>query len=78
MSMYRPGQSMDISKVLFVFRRLGFSVKFKGLKLFGSNPNHLIDELFDQALNMPFRQILGGPILIMQTFQVQEKMGAFS
>ena len=44
----------NISKVLFVFRRLGFSVKFKEVKNYlNYNPSDLIDELFDQALNMP-------------------------
>ncbi len=56
LNVYVPDQDnpWNISKVLFVFRRLGFSVKFKEVKNYlNSNPNHLIDELFDQALNMP-------------------------
>ena len=56
LNVYVPDQNnpWNISKVLFVFRRLGFSVKFKEVKNYlNSNPNDLIDELFDQALNMP-------------------------
>ena len=56
LSVYVPDQNnpWNISKVLFVFRRLGFSVKFKEVKNYlDSNPNDLIDELFDKAVNMP-------------------------
>ena len=56
LNVYVPDQDnpWNISKVLFVFRRLGFSIKFKEVKNYlDSNPNDLIDELLDQALNMP-------------------------
>ena len=50
LNVYVPDQDnpWNISKVLFVFRRLGFSVKFKEVKNYlNYNPNDLIDELFD-------------------------------
>ena len=56
LSVYFPDQNnpWDISKVLFLFRRLGFSIKFTDVKNYlNSSPEDLIDQLFDDALNMP-------------------------
>jgi len=56
LSIYVPDQNnpWDISKVLFLFRRLGFSIKFTDVKNYlNSSPEDLIDQLFDDALNMP-------------------------
>ena len=56
LSVYVPDQNnpWDISKILFLFRRLGFSIKFTDIKNhLNTNPNDLIDQLFDDALNMP-------------------------
>ena len=56
LSVYVPDQNnpWDISKVLFLFRRLGFSTKYSDIKNhLNTNPNDLIDQLFDDALNMP-------------------------
>tara|TARA_Y100000766_G_scaffold66288_1_gene55541 strand:+ start:109 stop:1563 length:1455 start_codon:yes stop_codon:yes gene_type:complete len=56
LSIYIPDQNnpWDISKVLFLFRRLGFSIKFTDVKnQLNTNPNDLIDQLFDEAVNMP-------------------------
>ena len=46
LSVYVPDQNnpWDISKVLFLFRRLGFSIKFTEIKNhLNTNPNDLID-----------------------------------
>ena len=44
----------SISKIIFLFRRLGFSIKFTDVKNYlNSSPEDLVDQLFDDALNMP-------------------------
>ena len=56
LSVYAPDQynPWDISKILFLFRRIGFSVKFKEVKNYlNFNPSDLIDQIFEEALNMP-------------------------
>ena len=56
LSIYVPDKNnpWDISKVLFLFRRIGFSLKFTELQTYlNSNPSDLIDQLFDEAANMP-------------------------
>ena len=56
LSPYIPDQDnpWDISKILFLFRRIGFSVKFKEVKNYlNVNPSDLIDQIFEEALNMP-------------------------
>ena len=56
LSIYIPDQynPWDISKILFLFRRIGFSVKFKEVKNYlNVNPSDLIDQIFEEALNMP-------------------------
>ena len=56
LSIYIPDQynPWDISKILFLFRRIGFSVKFKEVKNYlNFNPSDLIDQIFEEALNMP-------------------------
>ena len=56
LSAYIPNQNnpWDISKILFLFRRIGFSVKFKEVKNYlNFNPSDLIDQIFEEALNMP-------------------------
>ena len=56
LAVYAPSQNnpWDISKVLFLFRRLGFSLKFSDVKNYlNYNPSVLIDELFDEAVSLP-------------------------
>ena len=53
---YIPDQNnpWDISKILFLFRRIGFSIKYKEVKNYlNFNPSDLIDQIFEEALNMP-------------------------
>ena len=49
LSVYIPDQSnpWDISKILFLFRRIGFSIKYKEVKNYiNFNPSDLIDQIF--------------------------------
>ena len=55
LSVYTPDQynPWDISKILFLFRRIGFSVNFKEVKNYlNLNPSDLIDQIFEEALNL--------------------------
>ena len=56
LSVYIPNgdNPWDISKVLFLFRRIGFSIKFSDVENYlNSNPPDLIDSLITNAKNMP-------------------------
>ena len=56
LSVYVPDSNnpWDISKILFLFRRIGFSVKFSEVKNhLNSSPSDLIDKIFEEALNIP-------------------------
>ena len=53
---YIPNQNnpWSISKILFLFRRIGFSIKFSEIKShLSTNPGDLIDQIFDEAINIP-------------------------
>ena len=54
---YIPNQNnpWSISKILFLFRRIGFSIKFSEIEShLNTNPGDLIDQIFDEAINIPF------------------------
>ena len=56
LSVYIPNgdNPWDISKVLFLFRRTGFSIKFSDVENYlNTNPPDLIDSLITNAKNMP-------------------------
>ena len=53
---YIPNQNnpWTISKILFLFRRIGFSIKFSEIEShLNTNPGDLIDQIFDEAINIP-------------------------
>jgi len=53
---YIPNQNnpWSISKILFLFRRIGFSIKFSEIEShLNTNPVDLIDQIFDEAINIP-------------------------
>ena len=53
---YIPNQNnpWSISKILFLFRRIGFSIKFSEIEShLNTNPGDLIDQIFDEAINIP-------------------------
>ena len=53
---YIPNQNnpWSISKILFLFRRIGFSIKFSEIESYlNTNPGDLIDQIFDEAINIP-------------------------
>ena len=53
---YVPSQSnpWNVSKVLFLFRRIGFSIKFSEIKDYlNIAPSDLIDQIFLEAVNKP-------------------------
>ena len=53
---YIPNQNnpWSISKILFLFRRIGFSIKFSEIEShLSTNPGDLIDQIFDEAINIP-------------------------
>ena len=66
----------DISKVLLVFRRLGFGIKHSDIaSKLSLTPSELIDELIDNAKNLPLHPILVGrigQILILEMREVIE------
>ena len=56
LNLYIPNQNnpWSISKILFLFRRIGFSIKFSEIEShLNTNPGDLIDQIFDEAINIP-------------------------